>query len=117
MFTPSNTTRPASGSWRPVMTLNRVVFPAPLGPISPVTRPGSTSMLASDSARRPPKRTTMSSVASSATAHLHEWRLDRALPKPVGPACEVVGHAEDVIQLGHLLGRERPGEAEVADLV
>src|SRR6516164_3588231 len=115
MFTPSNTTRPPSGSCRPVITLKSVVFPAPLGPIRPVTRPGSTSMLASDSARRPPKRTTMSSVASSATAHLHQRgrRLHRALLGSGGQAGELVRYAEHAIELRRLLGGEGPGEAEV----
>jgi hypothetical protein len=36
MGTPSKTTSPPVGRWRPVMTLNSVVLPAPFGPISPV---------------------------------------------------------------------------------
>ena len=36
MSAPSSATRPAVGAWRPVMTLNVVVLPAPLGPMSPV---------------------------------------------------------------------------------
>ncbi len=36
-------TEPRSGTCSPLITLNRVVFPAPLGPIRPVTVPGSTS--------------------------------------------------------------------------
>ncbi len=70
MSTPSSLTLPALGSWRPVMTLNNVVLPGAVGPISPVTRPTSTSRLASDRARRPPKRTMTSSVDSNAIAHL-----------------------------------------------
>ncbi len=37
MSRPSSSTRPEFGPSSPVMTLNSVVFPAPLGPISPVT--------------------------------------------------------------------------------
>ena len=36
-------TRPPCGLSSPVMTLKSVVFPAPFGPISPVTVPGSTN--------------------------------------------------------------------------
>ena len=39
------------------MTLNSVVLPAPLGPMSPVTVPGSTSIETSSRATLPPKRT------------------------------------------------------------
>ena len=39
----------------PVMRFISVVFPAPLGPMSPVTRPGGTSMVTSDTAATPPK--------------------------------------------------------------
>src|SRR5579872_71521 len=38
------------------MTLNAVVFPAPFGPISPVTEPSCTSSDTSSSATMPPKR-------------------------------------------------------------
>ena len=37
--TPLTCTEPAVGSCIPLMTLNRVVLPAPLGPIRPVTSP------------------------------------------------------------------------------
>ena len=49
------------------MTLNNVVFPAPLGPISPVISPGSTPMLTSSTATLPPKRTVTSCASSRAT--------------------------------------------------
>ena len=39
------------------MTLNSVVLPAPLGPISPVTMPGSARSDTSESAATPPKWT------------------------------------------------------------
>ena len=41
----------------PVITLNRVVLPAPFGPISPVTAPAGASSDTSSSAVWPPKRT------------------------------------------------------------
>ena len=37
---PSSSTRPLVRGCSPLMTLNMVVLPAPLGPMSPVTRPG-----------------------------------------------------------------------------
>ena len=39
---PSKRIEPASGGTRPETTLNKVVLPAPLGPISPVMPPGAT---------------------------------------------------------------------------
>src|ERR1035437_3842732 len=48
---------PRSGSCRPLMTLNKVVFPAPLGPMRPVTVPGGTTRLTSVRADTPPKLT------------------------------------------------------------
>src|SRR5579863_2835723 len=122
MSRPSRTTRPASGSSRPVMTLNSVVFPAPFGPISPVTTPGSTLTVVSESARTPPKRTTTSSVASSATERsLVTGRRPgaqyRALPGGGALPRQLVGDAEGPVELGHLVLGERPGQAQVTDLV
>src|SRR3954468_5134213 len=50
------------------MTLNNVVFPAPLGPIRPVTRPGSAARSTSWRAMTPPKRTLTSSTDRSDNA-------------------------------------------------
>ena len=47
---PSMSTVPRFGFSSPVMTLNKVVFPAPFGPISPETAPGSAT---SDTGRGP----------------------------------------------------------------
>src|ERR1700730_8658495 len=112
MSTPSNITRPAVGSCSPVITLKQVVFPAPLGPISPVTSPGSTPMLASDRARSPPKRTTTSLVDSNATAFLR--CLD---PANVSSGRELGGKPERPVELGHLVERERSRQAQVAEVV
>src|SRR5262245_55570157 len=111
MSTPSKITRPEVGSCSPVMTLKHVVLPAPLGPISPVTALASASTLASDSARRPPKRTTTSSVDNSAMRHLRPVSAIRRCRR------QLVRHAEQRVELGHLLDRERPRQAEFADLV
>src|SRR6516164_7246874 len=111
MSMPSNLTRPDVGSCRPVMTLKHVVLPAPLGPMRPVTVPASTSTLASDRARRPPKRTTSWSVDSSAMGY-----FSRGIP--IGSSDrELVGHAEDRVELGHLVQSKWASEPEFADLV
>src|SRR5436309_120986 len=65
---PSISTLPEVGSCRPVMTLNRVVLPAPLGPMRPVTRPGSAERSTSWRAITPPKRTLTSSTDRSDNA-------------------------------------------------
>src|SRR5437763_15657430 len=66
-------TLPDVGSCRPVMTLNNVVLPAPLGPMRPVTRPGSAVRATSCRATTPPKRTLTSSTERSDNA-LHPLR-------------------------------------------
>ena len=50
------------------MTLNRVVLPAPFGPMSPVTVPARTLRLASLSAATPPKRTATPSMVRTSTS-------------------------------------------------
>ena len=50
------------------MTLNSVVLPAPLGPMSPVTAPASTRRDTSVSAATPPKRTLTRSTSSAGAA-------------------------------------------------
>src|SRR5580658_1602387 len=74
MSVPPKWTRPRVGGWRPVITLNSVVLPAPLGPMSPCTLPASTDTSTSFRAWIPPKRTVICSATSSANGtHL---RLD-----------------------------------------
>src|SRR4051794_14047522 len=60
----SNRTRPDAGGISPVRTLNRVVFPAPFGPISPVTVPGVTVSETPSRATAPPNRTVTSCASS-----------------------------------------------------
>src|SRR5438874_8229871 len=67
MSTPSIATVPDVGGSRPVTTLNRVVLPAPFGPINPVTRPSSADSDASSSAMLPPKRTLTPRTSSRGT--------------------------------------------------
>src|SRR3546814_6415027 len=52
-----NRTRPLVGFTNPDSTLNRVVLPAPLGPIMPRIRPVSVRNEISSTATNPPKRT------------------------------------------------------------
>ena len=53
---PSNRMAPPSAGQAPVTMLNRVVLPAPFGPMSPVTVPASTVRLHRSTAHSPPKR-------------------------------------------------------------
>jgi hypothetical protein len=46
---------PEVGESTPAITLNKVVFPAPLGPIKPVIDPSSISKVEPSTARNPPK--------------------------------------------------------------
>ena len=48
-------TVPEVGGSTPAITLNKVVFPAPLGPITPVIDPSSISIEDPSTARKPPK--------------------------------------------------------------
>ena len=57
---PPSRTTPSSGFWKPQHTLNRVVFPAPFGPISPVIRPTGASTPTPPRATSPPNFTTTS---------------------------------------------------------
>ena len=63
---PSNATAPSWASYTRLTTLNKVVLPAPLGPISPQMLPSST---VNDSSRRavtPPKRTVTPATSNKA---------------------------------------------------
>src|SRR4029453_15839967 len=60
--------RPSLGARNPLMMENSVVLPAPLGPISALTRPASTASEASSPASRPPKRLHTRSTRSSGSA-------------------------------------------------
>ena len=73
---------------RPQIALNRVVFPAPFGPISPVIPPASTSSSTWSNARTPPKCTSTCSTSRRATGHTENAfspagrRRDRRLGGP-----------------------------------
>src|SRR5207244_2522814 len=55
---------PASGRVSPLMQLSRVVLPAPLGPMTPSTWPGSTVKVTPARALTPPNRLLISRTAS-----------------------------------------------------
>src|SRR2546428_12494251 len=90
---PSMRTVPAAGLYTRVMTLKRVVLPAPLGPISATTWPASTANETRSRAITPPKRTLRSRTSSRAgirvsrprcSSHLRE--LDGRAPAALKPA-------------------------------
>ena len=56
MSFPAKMMRPASGVWNPEIRLNSVVLPAPLGPITAVTPPSTTSRSTASTATSPPNR-------------------------------------------------------------
>src|SRR5262245_43113563 len=58
-------TEPASGESSPVIRLNSVVFPAPLGPMMSRRSPGSTDRLTPAVTRRPPNDLSRSFTASA----------------------------------------------------
>src|SRR5712692_6846243 len=78
MRSPPRTMRPRVGRKSPEMTLSSVVFPAPLGPMSPCTSPGATWTAAPSSARTPPKLRSTSSTESSTRGLPHPPLAQRA---------------------------------------
>src|SRR5688572_2685528 len=74
MSAPRKRTLPSSGAANPVMAANKVVLPAPLGPISAAIEPSATSRLARSTARRPPKILLRPRTSSTAPPHAHQIR-------------------------------------------
>src|ERR1051325_7640247 len=111
-------TRPFVGSWSPVMTLNSVVLPAPLGPMSPVTRPGSAVSSTSCRAITPPKRTLTSSTDRSDNAVHLLGDLDArdALFRSARTSAETIDHtadlADDTVGAAGDRHRSQTGEQE-----
>ncbi len=66
MRTPANVTVPSSGARAPAIMANRVVLPAPLGPITAKISPAATSKLTWSTATRPRNRLLRSAAESSA---------------------------------------------------
>src|SRR6266496_6262 len=86
---PSSDICPAVGARNPVIRLNTVVLPAPLGPMSPSTSPGCRANDRSETARRPPK-TLLSPRTSSNAMASPDLETDAAArprcPRPVHDA-------------------------------
>ena len=61
---PSSRRRPDRARVKPQMTLNSVVLPAPLGPMTPTIAPRGTQNETASSAVIPPKRTVTASTSS-----------------------------------------------------
>src|SRR5205807_6942836 len=66
ILSPSNRTSPPVGLRNPVISLNRVLFPAPFGPIMLRISPRLTPKLTRSTAVRPPNRFVRSCVSSTA---------------------------------------------------
>src|SRR5688572_5593244 len=71
MLWPWCTTRPLSGAKKPVIRLNSVVLPAPLGPMIPTISHSDTATDTSRFACTPPKRMDTSTVSSTDIGDLH----------------------------------------------
>src|SRR5215813_2017938 len=94
MSRPFNTTSPASGRRWPVMRLNRVVLPAPLGPMIALIEPGATVKLTPLTARKPPKLLVMPRTSSTGGPPLPLRRAHQALGRP-GEAARKYEEQED----------------------
>src|SRR5208283_2739308 len=74
-------TCPASGLSRPEMMLNRVVLPAPLGPMTALIRPGFTWNETRFTATRPPKLRRTSFTSSNAMLRPPFWHAKPDRPR------------------------------------
>src|ERR1700722_17633849 len=109
---------PESARTNPQMTLNRVVFPAPLGPMTPTTSLWAASMETPSSASTPPKPTlrsvttrdlppppiTVGSTGKALTRHCrrHYRRMTgRALPRRTDGG--LAGGVPHAVRAGHLV--------------
>src|SRR6185437_15639582 len=70
MSRPSKTMRPASGRWKPARAANKVVLPAPFGPIRATISPAWTSRETPSTAFRPPNDLLMPLTSSMAPSSM-----------------------------------------------
>src|SRR5215470_14403918 len=133
---PASTTRPPDGRRSPQITSNRVLLPAPLGPISPVTRPGPAVSPTPSRTRFPPNATVTPLTSSDPTGqHLlvlrppgspHAPPLDRDLggsrpPRHPGRGQgryrqrEGQGHEEERPSVEHMRQAQHPGHRQAAE--
>src|SRR6202165_213666 len=97
---PSTSTVPPLGRYTRVMTLKRVVLPAPLGPMSATTCPASTLKETRSSATTPPKRTLRSRTSRSDTPP------NTKLGRVSSPLVARLGQVRRA-QVGRLVGRRK----------
>ena len=97
MDVPSNRTSPCSYRYKRLRQLNRVVFPAPLGPMRPEIPPFGTSKVTALRATMPPNRTVTSRTLSRGPCvtqlspgakHLNFLNVPKSIE------CEIVGYDE-----------------------
>src|SRR6266568_7251183 len=127
---PKSLTVPAVTGSDPVMRLNSVVFPAPLGPISARRSPGRRASATSSTARRPPKSLVTPSSRSANSSviliqpspHRSKRALQLELPSTMlarGVVARVEGHLQELLgivlpELTHRRVREDHGVLELA---
>src|SRR3569832_1114987 len=87
---PAKCTEPRSGVWKPAIIENKVVLPAPLGPISATISRCCTTTLTSSTARKPPKLLATPSTLSSGSA----MTAAQAFPAPPGQPGKAVGQEQ-----------------------
>src|SRR4051812_17240552 len=100
------------------MRANRVVLPAPLGPISAVMRPGSAASETLSTARKPPKRllTPSTRTSSSAMGGLRRYAVDEAPARRAEKTHHAIGGerhhqdqdtaVDDEVEAGRVAGDE-----------
>src|SRR5262249_35044708 len=82
MSRPSKMIRPAVGECCPVSRLKKVVFPAPLGPITECSEPSSTSIVTALTAVSPPKDLVRRSVLTRGIGPYRSGCVARRAPRP-----------------------------------
>src|SRR5262245_3673120 len=90
-------TEPASGESSPVIRLNRVVLPAPLGPMISRRSPGSTERLTPAVTRRPPNDLSRSFTASAVIV-AGDYPTGLTGPGPRANHAPIPSHFVDVAQ-------------------
>src|SRR5262249_28661040 len=95
---------------RPVITLNNVVLPAPLGPMRPVTKPGAADSDTESRATLPPKRTMTSRTSSAGRSFA---AVSRSADTASDDTVELrVGDCEPAVEVGRVRGEPRLGDAD-----
>src|SRR5437660_888557 len=90
MSAPANEIVPKSGIRNPEIRLNKVVLPAPLGPINAVIRPSRAASQTSATAARPPNR--LLTCLTSSMFWFRRTRAPETVAKPHQPVGEEAQH-------------------------